>query len=159
MAPGPPPADPRRRRRRNAPAGGDWVDLHPLDRSVLPALPRRKGAWSVRAQATWKAWREDPASGQYSPADVAYAIDTAHLVDAFARAPTVALAAEIRQRMDGLGLTPKGRRSLRWRLVDEEPADASGHAPPSRHTQNRRRRLRAVDSLAGRDPVESGSAA
>jgi len=34
----------------------------------------------------------------------------------------MALAAEVRQRMDILGLTQKGKRDLRWRVPSEAPA-------------------------------------
>jgi len=32
------------------------------------------------------------------------------------------LASEVRLRMDGLGLSPKGKRDLRLRVIDESPA-------------------------------------
>jgi hypothetical protein len=138
---GPPPKNRSARRRRNAPAGGEWVDLPPV---VIRALPRRsgEGAWSARARATWGAWGRDPATTQWSPADVAYAIDTLYLVDLCARRPTSSLAAEIRLRMDGLGLTPKGKRNLRWRIAG--PTEVVEH--PARSSDARRRRLRAVDT-------------
>jgi hypothetical protein len=144
MTAGPPPKDRSARRRRNAPAGGEWVDLPPVDKQVIRALPRRsgEGAWSARARATWGAWGRDPATTQWSPADVAYAIDTLYLVDLCARRPTSSLAAEIRLRMDGLGLTPKGKRNLRWRVA--APAEVVQH--PTSSTDQRRGRLRAVDS-------------
>jgi hypothetical protein len=79
----------------------------------------------------------------WSPADRGYALDTVSLVDLFAGNPRVTFAAEIRLRLDGLGLTPRGRRNLRWRTVD--PAEIVEHPTSSQQTSARRRRLRAVD--------------
>jgi len=57
----------------------------------------------------WDAWRQDAVTSQWSASDIAYARDT---IERFERnAP----ANELRLRMDGLGLTPKGKRDLRWR--------------------------------------------
>jgi hypothetical protein len=51
-------------------------------------------------------------SAQWSPSDVAYALDAILLYDGM----TASNANEVRLRMDGLGLTPKGKRDLRWRV-------------------------------------------
>src|SRR5690554_6445262 len=99
------PAPKPNRRRRNEPARGDWVDLEPLDRPVLPPLPRG-GKWTAEARAAWKAWREDPVTSQYTPADIAYALDAIRLYNKM----TPKTASEVRLRMDALGLTPKGKR-------------------------------------------------
>ncbi len=150
---GPPPKDSWARRRANAPAGGEWVELVPLDHPVLPALPRRSkaegGAWSPWARKTWEAWRADPATGQFSAADVQYALDTLFLIDHFGGAPSASLAAEIRLRTDGLGLSPKGKRNLRWRLSEPAEVVPLRSGPVDRHADKRRRRLMAVDPEEG----------
>lgn len=125
---GPAPKRPEARRRRNPPASGEWVELEPLERPVLPSARRD---WSPRVKALWAAWRQDPATGQYSPADVAACVD---LAACFEELP----ASEQRLRMDGLGLSPKGRRNLRWRLA---PTDPPLIPPPS---GSKVTRLRAV---------------
>src|SRR5438309_1512057 len=117
MATGPVPKDPAQRRRRNEPARGEWVDLPELEKPVLPSLPRRPsrdGGWSARTKAVWSAWRADRVTSQYAPSDVAAAVELAWLFEEYVRGAKV--AAEVRQRMDGLGLTPKGKRDLRWRV-------------------------------------------
>jgi hypothetical protein len=114
------PAPKEGRRRANAPARGDWVDLSPLEHPVLPPLPDLEGAeWAAGTLATWDAWMSDPVSAQWSPSDVAYALDTILLHNVM----TPGSASEVRLRMDSLGLTPKGKRDLRWRLAaaDEKP--------------------------------------
>jgi hypothetical protein len=114
MTPGPPPKPPHQRRRYNVPAGGEWIELPAtVEEPVLPPLPR--GRWSPRTRKTWEAWRQDPATTQYAPADVDYAVQTIQLVELAQAQPTAALFAEVRIRMDGLGLTAKGKRKLRWR--------------------------------------------
>jgi len=122
------PAPKESRRRRNAPARGEWVDLAPLERPVLPELP--EGEWRPATRATWDAWRSDPVSAQWSPADVAFALDTILLHNEMKK-PN-----EVRLRMDSLGLTPKGKRDLRWRITAPVEAEVT--------SITRERRLRAV---------------
>lgn len=140
---GPAPKFPENRRNRSEPRRGEWVDLYPLDKPVLPALSRRSkaegGAWSRIARDVWKAWRSDAATGQYTEADVAYALQAIDLVDRMAGAGNAALASEIRLRMDGLGLTPKGRQALRWRIA--QPAEVVPIRQPRRAGGTRRAQL------------------
>lgn len=113
---GPPPKDVRRR--SGAPARGEWVELSPLVVAVLPELPAlAEGDWDPSTRLAWEAWRADPVTAMYSIADVSYALDTILLRNSM----TASSANEIRLRMDALGLTPKGKRDLRWRVV-KEPA-------------------------------------
>lgn len=127
------------RRRRNVPTRGEWVDLAPLERPVLPELPELEGEeWRASTRAAWEAWRSDPVSAQWSPSDVAYAMDTIMLHQSM----TPSSASEVRLRMDALGLTPKGKRDLRWRIAAEKP-EAEG-MPKLAEV----RRLRAVDAKA-----------
>lgn len=148
---GPAPKQPEQRRRTNAPARGEWVDLPPVPKSAkdraLPALPKRPthiGGWSTRTRAIWAAWREDPATTQYGPAEVAAAVELAWLFEEYVRESTGKLASEVRQRMDGLGLTPKGKRDLRWRVpgVDVAVTEAPDELAAARE---RKQRVRAID--------------
>jgi hypothetical protein len=120
--PGPAPADPSRRRRRNTPARGEWVDLDLLVAPVLGDLPC--GDWHPRTRALWDAWRADPVTATWTPADCGAAVELAHLVDLVVRGRSK-LAPEMRLRMDGLGLTAKGRRDLRLRTPSEPTRDPS----------------------------------
>jgi hypothetical protein len=123
---GPAPAEDRAR--ANAPARGEWQELPPLERPVLPALPKRPrgaGPWSARTRRVWEAWRLDWATGFYGPVEVAMAVELAWAYEEFVRAPKPALMAEIRRWMDGLGLTAKGKVDLRLRLEDTAPAVAA----------------------------------
>jgi hypothetical protein len=137
---GPVPKDPAARRNRTPSARGEWVDLPPLERPVLPELAPSASArgrrWSPRTVAAWNAWRQDPATGQFGPAEIAAAVELAYVMEAHVRGEEK--AAEVRLRMDGLGLTPKGKRDLRWRVA-EKPAE------PERPKLAELRRLRAVD--------------
>jgi hypothetical protein len=111
---GPAPKAFEQRRNHHEPVRGEWTPLAPLERSVLPALPREK--WSARTKRAWEAWRKDPATGMYGPAEVQLAVDLAYVYEQWVGEPTAALAAEIRQRQDGLGLSPKGKQDRRWRV-------------------------------------------
>jgi hypothetical protein len=76
-------------------------------------------------------------TSQYSRADIQAAVDLAYVYEQWVNEPTIAIASEIRQRQDRLGLNPKGKRDLRWRVT--EPAEVV-EMPPKRE-----RRLRAVE--------------
>jgi hypothetical protein len=125
---GPPPKGEEQRRRRNVPERGEWAELAPLEE---PVLPPADPSWGGRTVALWNAWREDPASGMFGPAEVAAAVELGWLTDEFAsggdpdRKVQRVTAAELRLRMDGLGLSAKGKRDLRWRVSKAEPAAAT----------------------------------
>src|SRR4051812_29602688 len=106
---GPAPKDPSQRRRYNQPARSEWVELKPLERPVLPHAGR---GWGVNARRAWRAWSMDPVTTQWGPADVFAAQELCRLYDRLA-------PAEWRQRADALGLSPKGKRDLRWRTPGE----------------------------------------
>ena len=127
MAPGPAPKDPSQRRRRNAPARGEWVDLPKLTEPVLPEIP--EGNWSDRTREAWQLWRDDPATSQYSSAGIAQAINLLHLFEGWVQGDEK--YSEVRLTMDGLGLTPKGKRDLRWRAPQETTDEPERERPSS----------------------------
>lgn len=130
------------RRRRNEPARGEWIDLAPLERPVLPPLPKRRrgDGWPARVRATWSAWRADPVTAMWSPADVAYAFDAILLYEVM----TPSSASEVRLRMDSLGLTPKGKRDLRWRIGTAPEQELKPKRPEPPGSSSRRARLSIV---------------
>lgn len=135
---GPAPAETRRR--KNTPARGDWVDLYPLTKCCLPDLPPFTDGegedWRGATKLTWKAWQKDPVTQMWSESDIAYALDTILLHNEM----TAKTANEVRLRMDGLGLTPKGKRDHRWRIVTaEDIEDAADTTRPRRATSRGKR--------------------
>lgn len=134
---GPAPAE--NRRRANVPARGDWVDLPPITKPFLPELPARADGeeWSQRTVDAWALWRMDPATSQYTPAEIAYALDAIALYEEM----TPSSASEVRLRMDGLGLTPKGKKDLRYR-VSQDVDDSQGAKPVARQRRSHGRRTR-----------------
>ena len=148
LMPGPAPKDAHFRHRGSRTRDGEWLDLEPIDEPILHGLP--EGEWSPRTLALWEAWRLDPATRAWSPADVAFAVETAYLAEVVQATGKAAHASEFRQRLDSLGLTAKGKRNLRWRVVDAS-APASVAPRPAvplardRFKQTRRARLQAVD--------------
>lgn len=130
---GPAPKSPEQRRRYNQPARGEWVDLEPL---TEPILPEENDEWSARVKRLWRAWRDDPVTSQYGAADLAAVWD---LAEEF-----VGLSENTQTgRMDRLGLTPKGKRDLRWRTPNEVATHAKQGA------QVRRLRVVAPPKSAG----------
>lgn len=141
---GPAPKAEGQRRRRNAPARGEWTDLRPLEKPVLDPLPALEDecAWSARTAETWEAWRQDPVTATWSPSDRAFAIDTIFIHQLVYGTGEMSRANELRLRMDGLGLTPKGKRDLRYRLADDDAG--AGETKLPRQKMPQQRRLRAV---------------
>jgi hypothetical protein len=142
---GPAPKPKDQRRNRSVPQRGEWVDLPAVVEPVLPELPKRPrglGRWSPRTVAAWDAWRMDPATTQYGPAEVASALELAFLHHDAVNGDEK--WSEVRQWMDRLGLNAKGKRDLRWRAPSEHAADAGG-APALRAAGGTVHRLRAVD--------------
>ncbi len=103
------PKPKEQRRNSHAPLRGEWVDLEPL---AEPLLPEADEAWSENAKRAWEAWRSDAVTSQYGPAD-------RHAIWELARKYDEWASNEQRLRMDNLGLTPKGKRDLRWRTPAE----------------------------------------
>lgn len=139
---GPAPVENRAQvRTRHAPQRGEWVDLpqrNPKRSPAMPPVPR--GGWSAGTKFAWKHWWEDPASLQWSPADREAVRALAYLHHDVERGKS-ALAGEVRLRMDGLGLTQKGKRDLRWRIVSDEVGERRQESAPA---AARRQRLKVV---------------
>lgn len=102
------PKLPEQRRRRNVPERGEWVELEPLEEPILKIWDDR---FTVRRDM-WEAWRDSPVTSQYGREDIAAIEDLAIGWDEMT-------FADRDRRMDRLGLTPKGKRDLRWRTPNE----------------------------------------
>jgi hypothetical protein len=126
MATGVAPKLPGQRRRYNQPARGEWVELQPLEKPILPPYRSDWRVWvasrdkdgnpiQVRrgvSHAMWKAWRSSPVTSQYGPEDIAAICYLAEAFHSLSDASRFAM-------MDRLGLTPRGKRDLRWRTPAE----------------------------------------
>jgi len=138
------PKDPSKRRNRAVPQRGEWVDLKPLEKAVLPELPatlQDDKPWPEETKEAWRMWRRDAVTSRYSDSDIAFALDT---IRVHARMPTT--AAEVRMRMDILGLSPKGKRDNRWRVAEDRDDKPEANAPevPADDEIARRRAARAA---------------
>lgn len=127
---GPAPKDADQRARANVPGRGEWVDVVAPVKPVLPTLASvERTTWQTRTRKMWDAWRKDPATTLFGPAEVAVAIHTAYLLDELVVDGTASLATQVRLHMDGLGLTLKGKRDLRIRVVSEVVEDLEVPVP------------------------------
>jgi hypothetical protein len=92
---------------------------------------------------------------EYLDADIHGLYILADLVDAYWRAPTLQLAAEIRQQRQCFGLTPIDRRRLQWEVkrVDPErkakPAQNVPEAPPAQRADDPRKILQFPREATG----------
>jgi len=121
--PGPVPKMPEARARNNKPAFGEWREVSIPDPPVLPELPELPGdAWSSRTARLWAGLRQDPATSLFGEAEIALAIEAAFVYEHAVRGKTNASqTGQALKWLDTLGLTPKGKRDLRLRVVDAEP--------------------------------------
>lgn len=138
----PGPAPKEERRRRNAPARGEWCDIPLRNPAPAPEMPRPpKQGWAEQTKRAWAAWWADGASTMWSSADIEAVnqlVDLHHDFSTYEGTRGKAgLAAEIRQRMDGLGLTQKGKRDMRWRAVDQETDEGDTPKRKSRYSHLR----------------------
>src|SRR4051812_43313766 len=100
------------RARRNAPARGDWLALPAVEHEV-PELPA--GDWCEPVVTAWASWWRDPASGTWGSAQRNAVEELLVLTQEFWLG-NHRVAKEMRARSDALGLTERGKRSLRWRV-------------------------------------------
>lgn len=130
---GPAPKFPEERRNRAPKARGEWIEIPASSGARVPVLPKRaagSGAWSTATRAAWSAWWGDGASTTWTPADRDAVVQCARLFEEAVRDPRPTRWGEVRHWMDGLGLTPKGKRDLRLRIVEpDDQATSSGPAP------------------------------
>ena len=113
----PGPAPNEHRRRRNAPTV-EWIDLPAEGRTArVPALPDHV-TLAKRGRAWWKrAWKH-PAATQWHLDDRSVVARRAELEDIWGETKDLRLLAEMRQAETLLGLNAKGRKEMRWRIVD-----------------------------------------
>ena len=141
------PKHPDQRRNRNPKRQGDWTVLPKARRKG--AIPSTKGyGFSKQTQAWWNQIWRSPQSTQWTEDDIPALVELALLRERLLDGK-ISVAAEVRQRSDQFGLTPKGRQQLRW-VITEEDAVRAGVADEV-SLQRNRRRLKAVDpdALAG----------
>jgi hypothetical protein len=129
------------------PQRGEWQTLPPLSKPVLPVLPKRtraEGVWSPRTKRMWSAWRADWVTGSYGSAEIAMAVELAYVYEDAVRESKPTRWAEVRQWMDRLGLTMKGKRDLRLRLAEAATTPAESSSSPGSFEG-----LRLVDDAVG----------
>ena len=144
MPRGPAPKDPSARRRRNQPTRGEWtiLDRPPVKAPPLPR-PSPKGGFSAPAKAEWGRWWASPMAAMWDASDRGMVELLLRMIDAAWEHPQAASATQIRLFRDGLGLSPKGRRDLRWLLPGEAPPQLD--VIDGGKADSNVRRLRAVD--------------
>lgn len=125
---GPAPKALEQRRNHHDPIRGDWTVLPPLKRRALPTLPKREGGWSERTKRAWEAWGKDPATGMFGPSELQAAVDMVYLYERWVETESLEAAKEVRQRLDGLGLSLKGKQDRRWRVTMDAPAKEDADA-------------------------------
>ena len=145
--PGPPPKDPSQRRRRNA--GPSELILPKTGRpGAPPAFPMPDP--SDLERGLWAELWSTPQAVAWEQLGWTRVVARYCRMTLLAEQPEspVALAAEVRQLEDRLGLSPMAMRRLMWKVDDRDELAEKRDAPT---TTARRRRVKAVDpsALAG----------
>lgn len=147
---GPAPKRKEDRRNRNKKLSGDWVVLGSAENITVPKLPPLPDSvemrWSKESRSWWTTVWASPMATQWQEADVPGLVELAMLRQKFIATSDfnlkTKLAPLVASRSDKFGLTPKGRKDLRWVITDED-AESAGLASVSEIAN--RRRLRATD--------------
>ena len=134
---GTPPKPAHQRRNRNPLRGGDWVLLPEGRKGPAPSCA---GYGLSRAtQAWWRAIWRSPMATQWNESHVPALLELAILRDQLMAGETK-VAAEVRIRSDGFGLTPAGLQQRRW-MITEKDQERAGFKKPGASVIP----LRAVD--------------
>jgi hypothetical protein len=129
-----------------------------------PDLP--EGDWPAQTVALYDAIRRDPISQGLTPVDFLHVVDTMSLhrqmwIDQPANAMKV--AAEVRLRLQSLGVTPEARMRLRMHVATEpkpkskleELLEKNEARKVDRHRSTQRRRVMKLIDAEAEDPMKS----
>jgi hypothetical protein len=119
--PGPPPKE--HRNRRNAPARGEWRASPGFGWQHGPT-PRPPIGLKAASRKAWFAWMESWMAAFWIPGDLPQLRHVILLYDQVERGE-FRWAGELRLSMNGYGITPAGRQSLRWKPPEESPQPSS----------------------------------
>lgn len=108
--------------------------------------------WSQQTIEMWEGFRYDIATQEYGPSEIAQARQLAHLIELAVRSGSTSMWAEVRQWMDRLMLTPKGKRDARIRLCEKPELRLVRSAPTPDFRAAQRRRLLADDPGRSQPP-------
>lgn len=115
----PTPKPPQERINRVPPQRGEWqnIDVKRLDEPTRPAIIHRKGKtlWKWRSRKRWEEWTCDPASQFWTDGDAAFARDLLFIIEE--EGVTSKNLPVLMRGLDKLGLTPAGKRDLRYKIT------------------------------------------
>lgn len=116
--PGPPPNE--NRRRRNKPAAGEWKPApgRGWQHGDIPGAP---DGLLAASRVTWETWFKGWWAANWTADYLPQIRKTIQLYDATERGDFKAIS-ELRQWMDGIGVTFKGQQMLRWQPPKDEDA-------------------------------------
>ena len=127
MPPAPKPKDQRVNRAK--PKTGEWVIL-PLRHDIkAPKLPLEHGVkWIKLTKEWWATIWASPMATQWQAADVPGLVEMAmfrqQMFTTERFEERMKLADQVQKRGDKFGLSPKGRKDLRWVITDEDAESA-----------------------------------
>lgn len=122
-----------KRRRRNAPVRGDWKATPGIGWQHGP-IPEPPPGLMPATVATWFTWMRSWFASNWTPDYIPQLTATIRLYDAFERGDFKSVT-ELRQWMDGAGITFKGQQDRRWSppKAEDGPAAAPADDNPYAH--------------------------
>jgi hypothetical protein len=114
-----PTPKPNRRNKSDVPSRGEWRPApgSGWQHGEVPAPP---DGLLAKSRATWATWFASWSAGHWNPDHLPDVYVAIRLFDAFERGDH-ARAPELRQWMDGIGVTYKGQQDRRWLPPKEDP--------------------------------------
>jgi hypothetical protein len=123
--PGPPPKV--NRARRNKPAGGEWKPAPGSGWQHGP-IPEPPDGLLTASRETWASWFKGWWAVNWTEDYLSQVRTTIQLYDAKERGDFKAIT-ELRQWMDGIGVTFKGQQMLRWQPPTPPTVESEQEAP------------------------------
>ncbi len=115
---GNPPKPRHQRRNRNPLKAGEWVELPPGGyKGPIPSCADH--GLSRETQKWWRTIWRSPMATQWNESHIPALLELAILRDQLMAGETK-VAAEVRLRSDGFGLTPAGLQQRRWMITKED---------------------------------------
>ena len=112
----PGPAPKQNRRRRVPPERGEWQPS-PATGWQHGSTPRPPVGLLPISRVTWRTWFSSWWAAHWLPENLPQINTAIKLFDAFERGDAKSVT-ELRQWMDGIGVTPFGQQKLRWARPD-----------------------------------------
>ena len=131
------------RLRRNVGDLLPWTDLPTEPDTEIPEVPEFSGL-QPPGLAKWREWWSSPPATQWGTPEAGQVVRFCQLFDMWTTSKDKSLLTEMRHLETALGMTPKSRKELRWRIVDVDGEVVELNGKPT----GKGPRLKVVDTAS-----------